>query len=209
MSVADIVVLVIVLLSGIIAFRLGIVRVILSLGGWVGATLATIYSYSYTRPLAREWIENELIADILAGTAIFVLSMIVLTLISQAIANVVRDSSLGMLDRSFGLLIGLMIGGVIISGGYIFSQQGLKLTDQSSFYKDSKTLPLVKRGAMTLSALAPDEWGVSVSLDRLTDREDQFRSLMSPKPEPRGEKKESGYKPAERREMDRLIRNHQ
>ena len=116
MNVADIVVLVIVLLSGIIAFRLGIVRVILGLAGWVGATLVTIYSYSYTRPLAREWIDNELIADILAGTAIFILTMVVLTLISHAIASSVRESSFGMLDRSFGLITGLMIGGILVSG---------------------------------------------------------------------------------------------
>ena len=67
MSVADIVVLVSVLLSGIIALRLGLVRVILGLGGWVGATLATIYGYSYARPYARDWIGNELIADIAGG----------------------------------------------------------------------------------------------------------------------------------------------
>lgn len=209
MSFADIVVIVVVLLSGIIALRLGLVRVVLGLAGWVGATLATIYGYSYARPYAREWIGNELIADIAAGAAIFVVSMIVLTFISHAISGSVRDSSFGMLDRSFGLLAGLLIGGVIISGGYIFSQQVLEMTDQSSFYKGSKSLPLVKRGATLLAGAAPDGWGLSVSSPPDTNRDSQFRSLMSPKPETRGSERDPGYKPAERQEMDRLIRSHQ
>ena len=209
MSVADIVVLVIVLLSGIIALRLGLVSVILGLAGWVGATLATIYGYSYARPYARDWIGNELIADISAGAAIFVVSMIVLTFISHAISGGVRDSSFGMLDRSFGLLAGLAIGGIVVSGGYIFSQQVLEMTDQSSFYKGSKTLPLVKRGATVLASAAPDGWGLTTSTAPEKNRESQFRSLMSPKPETRGAERDPGYKPAERNEMDRLIRNHQ
>lgn len=209
MSVADIVVLVVVLLSGIIALRLGLVRVVLGLAGWVGATLATIYGYSYARPFAREWIGHELIADIAAGAAIFVVSMIVLTFISHAIAGSVRDSSFGMLDRSFGLLAGLVIGSVIVSGGYIFSQQVLEMTDQSSFYKGSKSLPLVKRGATILASAAPDGWGLSLPSAPQPDRDSQFRSLMSPKPETRGTERDPGYKPAERKEMDRLIRSHQ
>ena len=209
MSIADIFVLVVVFLSGVIAFRLGLVRVILGLAGWVGATLVTVYSYSFMRPIAREWIGNELVADISAGAAVFIASMIILTLLSHAIASGVRESSLGMLDRSFGLLAGLLIGGIIVSGGYIFGQQGLNLTDQSSFYRGSKTLPLVKRSAMILATAAPNNWGLSVSIGTTTDRESQFRSLMAPRPKASGTDRSSGYKPGEREDMDRLIRSHQ
>ena len=104
MNTADIAVVVIVVLCGIIALRLGLVRVVLGLAGWVGATLATIYGYSHARPYAREWIGHELIADIAAGAAIFVVTMIILTFVSHAIAGGVRDSAFGMLDRTFGLL---------------------------------------------------------------------------------------------------------
>ena len=61
MNTADIAVAVIVVLCGIIALRLGLVRVVLGLAGWVGAGLATIYGYSYAQPYAREYIGNELI----------------------------------------------------------------------------------------------------------------------------------------------------
>jgi membrane protein required for colicin V production len=209
MNTADIAVAVIVVLCGIIALRLGLVRVVLGLAGWVGAGLATIYGYSHARPYAREWIGHELIADIAAGAAIFVVTMIILTFISHAIAGGVRDSAFGMLDRTFGLLAGLAIGAAVVSGGYIFSQQVFELTDNSSFYKGAKTLPLLKRGANILASAAPSDWGLKPPKAPADDRDSTFRSLLSPKPGTAGDKRKSGYKPEERQEMDRLIRSHQ
>ena len=209
MNTADIAVAVIIVLCGIIALRLGLVRVVLGLAGWVGATLATIYGYAHARPYAREWIGNELIADIAAGAVIFVVTMLVLTFISHAIAGGVRDSAFGMLDRTFGLLVGLAIGAVVVSGGYIFSQQVFELTDNSSFYKGAKTLPLLKRGANILASAAPSEWGLKSRKVPDANRDGTFRSLLSPKPESAGGERKSGYKPEERQEMDRLIRSHQ
>tara|TARA_R110002126_G_scaffold20441_19_gene75647 strand:- start:3157 stop:3786 length:630 start_codon:yes stop_codon:yes gene_type:complete len=209
MNTADIAVAVIIVLCGIIALRLGLVRVILGLAGWVGATLATVYGFSHARPYAREWIGQELIADIAAGAAIFVVSMIVLTLISHAIAGGVRDSAFGMLDRTFGFLAGLAIGAVVVSGGYLFSQQVLDLNDQSAFYKGAKTLPLLKRGANMLVSAVPSELGLKPPAVPDADRDGTFRSLLSPKPESAGNERKSGYKPEERQEMDRLIRSHQ
>ena len=99
MNNADIVVAVIIVFCGIIALRLGLVRVVLGLAGWVGASLATIYGYSYTQPYSREYIGNGLIADVVAGAAIFVVTMVVLTFISHAIAGGVRGSAFGMEDN--------------------------------------------------------------------------------------------------------------
>lgn len=209
MNTADIAVAVIVVLCGIIALRLGLVRVVLGLAGWVGATLATMYGYSHARPFAREWIGNELIADIAAGAVIFVVSMIVLTFISHAIAGGVRDSGFGMLDRTFGLLAGLAIGAVVVSGGYIFSQQVFEMDDNSPFYSGAKSLPLLKRGADMLASAAPSDWGLKPQAAPKTNRDDTFRSLLSPKPGSGGGERKSGYKSEERQEMDRLIRSHQ
>jgi membrane protein required for colicin V production len=209
MNTADIAVAVIIVLCGIIALRLGLVRVILGLAGWVGAGLATIYGYSYAQPYAREFIGNELVADIAAGAGIFVVTMIILTVISHAIAGGVRDSAFGMLDRTFGFLVGLAIGGVIVSGGYIFSQQVFEMDDTGSFYKDAKSLPLLRRGANMLASAAPAAWGLKKQQPAGASPDSTFRSLLSPKPEAAGDERKSGYKPAERQEMDRLIRSHQ
>ena len=181
----------------------------LGLAGWVGAGLATIYGYSYAQPYAREFIGNELIADIAAGAGIFVVTMLVLTFISHAIAGGVRDSAFGMLDRTFGFLVGLTIGGVIVSGGYIFSQQVFEMDDNASFYQGAKTLPILKRGANILASAAPAQWGLKQQKPSGASPDSTFRSLLSPKPGGADTERKSGYKSVERQEMDRLIRSHQ
>ena len=209
MTTADIVFVVIIVLCGIIALRLGLIRVVLGLAGWIGAGLATIYGYSYAQPYAREYVGNELIADIAAGAAIFIVTILVLTYINHAIAGEVRDSAFGLLDRSCGLLVGLAIGGVIVSGGYIFSQQVFGMEDNGSFYKGAKTMPLVKRGANLLASAAPAAWGLKQQSRSGASPDSNFRSLLSPKPAGAEIERKSGYKSEERVEMDRLIRSHQ
>ena len=209
MNTADIAVAVIIVVCGIIALRLGLVRVVLGLAGWVGAGLATIYGYSYAQPYAREFIGNELIADIAAGAGIFVVTMLILTFISHAIAGGVRDSAFGMLDRTFGFLVGLAIGGVIVSGGYIFSQQVFEMDDNASFYQGAKTLPILKRGANIIASTAPAQWGLKQQKPSGASPDSTFRSLLSPKPGGADTERKSGYKSEERQEMDRLIRSHQ
>ena len=90
MNIADIIVLIILLLSSIVAFRLGFIRVVLSMTTWVGATFATVYGYPYAIPIARDWIGTELAADIAAGAAIFVTTMILLTIVSHSITGSVQ-----------------------------------------------------------------------------------------------------------------------
>ena len=81
-----------------------------------------------------------------------------------------------MLDRSFGFLAGISIGAIIVSGGFILSQQVLGMTDASEFYKGSKALPLVKRGANILAQTMPDNWEVSVPSVPDINRDERFRS---------------------------------
>ncbi|MEX2455534.1 MAG: CvpA family protein [Rhodospirillaceae bacterium] len=209
MSVADIVVVVVLLVSGIIALRLGIVRVVLGLGAWVGATFATMYAFPYAQPYGRQWVDDGIIGDIAAGAAVFVVSMIVLSLVSSLVAGGVRDSSFGALDRTFGLLAGLAIGATIVSGGYIFSKQVFDLNDNSDFYRDARSLPLVRRGAAILSSATPESWQLRVDPPPAADSEGAFRNLLIPQAKESGPGGESGYNNNERQEMDRLIRSHQ
>lgn len=209
MSPADILVAVVLLVCGVIALRLGLVRVVLGLAGWVGASLVTIYGFSTARPFAREWIGGDLIADIAAGATLFIISMIVLTFISHAVSGSVRESGFGALDRSLGLVAGLAIGGVLISSGYALSKQVFNVTDDWSFYRDARSLPLVKRGASSLLSMAPSGWGIQADQPKTGNADETFRTLLEPKTEPAGPKPKPGYNTNERQEMDRLFRSHQ
>ena len=123
MVIADFVVIGIVVIAGLVAFSLGVVRVALGLGGWIGAGLATLYGFSYVRPIAHRWIESALFADIAGGSALFVISLIIFTLIGHAIAERVRQSSFGALDRSLGMVSGLVLGAFLVCVGFIVMRE--------------------------------------------------------------------------------------
>ena len=140
MSIADIAVVAIIVLAGLIAFSLGFVRVVLALAGWVGAAFATLYGFPYLKPFARDWISIGFVADAAAGAAIFILSLIVLTIISHSIGRLIRSSGLSALDRSVGLVFGLFLGGVVVSLAYLGLAWAVDLpNEQPEWYRSART----------------------------------------------------------------------
>ena len=95
LPIADIVILVVLLISALLAFARGFVKEMLSVFAWVGAALAALYGFPYVRPLARKYVSVEIVADLIAGAAVFVVALIRLSILSQAISSGVRQSAVG------------------------------------------------------------------------------------------------------------------
>ena len=204
MSPADILVAVVLVVSGFVAFRLGLVRVALWLAGWVGAAAVTIYGLSHARPFARQWLGDGIAADIVAAAALFLVSLVVLTYVKNAIAGRVRRSAIGPLDRTLGLALGLVLGVAIVSGAYLGGRH-FGLSDNWEFYRDARSLPLVRQAAGFIAALAPSDWAEMPSSVPVPDAEQRFRTLLSPQTKSEPQRTEPGYSADERRELDRLF----
>ncbi|HWA44668.1 MAG TPA: CvpA family protein [Hypericibacter adhaerens] len=156
MTSADLIIIAILALSALLAFMRGFVREVLSIGAWVGAALATIYGFPIAQPFARKYIEVALFADIAAGVAIFVVALIVLTVLSHALSRNVRDSALGAVDRSLGLLFGLVRGAVLVCLAYLVMAWAIPQEDRPVWVAQSRTLPLVQQGAGLLLKILPE-----------------------------------------------------
>jgi membrane protein required for colicin V production len=156
MTSADLIIIAILALSALLAFMRGFVREVLSIGAWVGAALATIYGFPLAQPYARKYIEVALFADIAAGVAIFVLALIILTILSHALSKNVRDSALGAVDRSLGLLFGLVRGAVLVCLAYLVMAWAIPQEDRPGWVAQSRTLPLVQQGADLLLKILPE-----------------------------------------------------
>ncbi len=212
MSALDIGVVAIILISGLIAFSMGFVRLVLGLLGWVGAAFATLYGFSYVRPLAQQWISVGFLADAAAGLSIFLVTLIILTIVSHAIGRRVRSSVLSALDRSVGLAFGLFLGAVIASLGYIsigaLTDLSKDAAQQPEWIKTARTRPWLEWGSTKLKSLAPPEFGGTNQgiPSSLEDTRKRFLKLNEPETRKPDEQKRQGYSEQERREMDRLIR---
>ena len=216
----DLAVIAVVLISGVLAFFRGFVKEVLSIVGWVGAAFATLYLFTPAAPFARRYLSPTLLADAVTALAIFLVVLIVLSVISHAIAARVRDSALSALDRSLGFLFGLLRGAVLVTIAYLLVSWLVPIADQPQMLRQAKALPLVSTAGDLLLRILPPEArervhsAVGTAGARAKDAADTARSLQhltqpggsASTPDSSGE---SGYKGDERRSLDNLIRNNQ
>lgn len=155
---ADLVVIGVVLLSALLAFARGFVREVLSIGGWVGAAVGTLFLFPVARPYMRHYISPIMLADIVTGVGIFITLLIILTAISHQVAKGVRGSALNAIDRSLGFLFGIVRGLVIVSLAYLAVQWIWPVGggNEPAWLKDSKTRTYVEACANFLQSLVPD-----------------------------------------------------
>ncbi len=212
-NLTDAAVVLVILISGLLAFFRGLVHEVLAVISWIGAALATIYGFPYTRPYASELISVPLIADMVAGTGIFLVTLIVLSVLTNLIARRIRHSALGPLDRSLGLVFGFLRGAALIAVAWLAFALLLPREDHPEWITEAKVRPLVERGATLLVSFLPErlrrEIGVKsgAAKDGLEElrRLQDYRILLDPPAKSDAPAGEPGYNTRERDEMQRAI----
>lgn len=212
-TAGDILVFLVLVLSGALAFARGFVREALSIAAWVGAAVITVFTLPYASPLLRDLIDNELVSDFIAGVLIFILALIGLSVGGHYATKMVRDSALSMLDRSLGLAFGLLRGMILLSLGYmLFVWLVPNHRDHPDWFSEAKTLPLVEEAADILRVVVPED-AIDDGLDRAEDTLDRLGRLApdliegrpDPAANPDASDDEAGYNRGARDEMDRLL----
>jgi membrane protein required for colicin V production len=210
-NLLDLIVIAVILLSGVFALARGFVKEVLSIVSWVGAVFATLYGFPIASAFARQFISSPLIADGLAGGTLFLVTLFALSFVSGLIANRVRGSTIGSVDRSLGFVFGLVRGFVLVSIAYLALSWALPPAEQPQWVRAAKTMPLLEQGSAMLIAVAPSEFGgpaparPTAPTDQQRTRSAQDSPVSNPLPPGGG----PGYKMDERREMDRLIQGTQ
>jgi len=149
MNLLDIIVIGVILLSGLFAFARGFVKEALSVAAWVGAAFAVLYGLPYAAPFAERFLPKGPVADAAAALALFLAALIVLSLATSAIAGRVKESSLSAVDRTLGLVFGLVRGLVLVCLLYVALSWALPAgrQQQPGWIAEAKTLPLLANGA--------------------------------------------------------------
>jgi len=217
-NIVDLGVFGVLLISALLAFSRGLVREVLSIGAWVAAALATIYGLPHLHDIARRYISVPLVADAVTGVTIFIVTLIVCAAISHRLARNVRGSSFGTLDRSLGLLFGIVRGAVLICLAYLaFIWAMPNEADQPDVVKQARSLPIVAEGADLLRKLLPKDAfdrGAAAADEAKTQVEQQItnqvlQTITQPAPKPAAPKNDPGYNANERKDLDRLIQGSQ
>ena len=155
MNVVDIVIVAVIIISGIFAFIRGFVQETLSVVGWIGAAAATVYTFNAVNPVVLGYVENEPLAIGITIVGTFVITLVVLSLISHSIAVRVRASSVSALDRTLGFLFGLARGAVVVIAAYLALEWALPPEDQPVWIREARLTPYAIRGGEVAKELVP------------------------------------------------------
>ncbi|WP_193370819.1 CvpA family protein [Pelagibius marinus] len=156
-NLADLIVIIVLVVSGIFAFVRGFVHEVLAVGSWVGAAFVTLYAYPHVQPWVLGVIAVEFIASLLTGVGLFLVTLVLFSVLTRILSNRIQQSSLGALDRSLGLLFGFARGAVIVVLAWLALDYVVIEDERPGWIQEAKSRPLVERGADMLLTLVPAE----------------------------------------------------
>src|ERR1700759_1236658 len=119
-TILDLILLGVMLISGLLAMVRGFMREILSIAAWGTAALVTLYSFNKLLPTAKSYFNNDTVASVVVVAGVFVATLIVVSVITVRISDMILDSRIGALDRTLGFLFGLARGLLIVVVAFLF-----------------------------------------------------------------------------------------
>lgn len=239
--IIDIVVGAVLLISALISFFRGFIREVLTIAGVAGGGLAALTFGSSLSPVFRKWlgvvdgqpvtklfdlIPMTIIADVCAYAAIFIAVVITISVISHFISSGVKAMGLGPIDRTFGVIFGIVRAVLLL--GLLYLPFHLLMDDaaKEKYFGTSKTHIYVEKTSNFIAGFLPSSKEVKDKVEDVTDGQIKQKLLdhdilnngnsdpiileqldQEPADENKTENEETGtgYKTKQRRELEDLL----
>jgi len=201
-TLLDIVLFAVMLISGLLAMVRGFMREILSIIAWILAAGATLYAYSKLLPLAKQYFNNDIVAAVAVIGGVFLLTLLIVSIVTVRISDMVLDSRVGALDRTVGFLFGLARGLVIVVVAFMFFSWLVPDRSQPEWVRSAKSrVVLTGTGQWLMSMLPEDPEGTI--LKKLKKPRPEDTETPETAPGQRSELGKSGAGPANARHWSR------
>jgi len=158
MTWVDLAVLAVLVVSALLAFMRGLVREVLGLAAWVGAIFCGVWALPRVRPHFQQWLGTSPWIDPIAFGVVFLVALIVLMLISRWISALVRASPISGLDRTLGLVFGLVRGAALCIVAYIGAGLVIQVDRWPQPVLNAESVWPVYRGASWVVEQLPPEY---------------------------------------------------
>lgn len=225
----DVIILIVVAISALIALSRGLVKEVLSIIGWILATMAVIYILPVVMPFAKEYISNGYVAGVVSSLFILILFFIFWIYATAGVVSKIRTSKLNGMDRMLGLFFGIARAFLLVVLFYILVSWMIPADRQSETLTKSKYFQLAGKFAQPLEEMIPEET-IKLIKEKTKNSDEQkteeekdeesgvdalFEKLAQPKVKKEVKEKNKqvikenfgGYKESERDNLDRLIEN--
>ncbi len=183
----DLILLLVMLVSGLLATIRGFMREILSIGAWGIAALTTLYSYQRVLPTVQQYFSSNTVATAVTAVSIFLITLMLVSILTVRISDLILDSRVGALDRTLGFLFGLGRGLLIVVVAYLFFDWLVPDRSKPEWVLNAKSKVVIKSTGDWLKSMLPDDPESTI-----------LKRLKRPKPE---EQDQPGATPGQRSEV--------
>jgi membrane protein required for colicin V production len=200
----DLILFGIMLISGLLALMRGFTREVLSLVAWGAAAFAAYFAIKQQAllDLAMPYVDKPILAQIAVGAIAFIITLIIVSLISVKISDSVVDSAAGAFDRTLGFIYGLARGFVLVAIAYLFYGWLLPFDKQEDWVRNAASLPAIKTVGETLLTFMPPDIAETLSNTALMKNPDAPAGTVT---QPAPATPEAGYQSGETQGLDNLI----
>ncbi len=155
-SYLDLGLLAVILVSALLAMLRGFTREILAIASWIAAAVAGAYLFPYLAPYLKPYLAKDLWADIAAGTIIFFVALILVSIVTVNLSDAVLDSKVGALDRSLGFLFGAARGFILCAIAFVFFYKLDTDVDKwPGWVRNAKMRPVLQSVGDDMQAMLP------------------------------------------------------
>jgi membrane protein required for colicin V production len=153
----DLLLLGVMLISGLLAMIRGFIREVLSITAWAAAAVATVLLYGRLLPIAKANISSDLIAAGAVIAGVFLITLVIVSIITVRISDMILDSRVGALDRTLGFLFGLGRGLIIVVVAFLFFAWLVPAPKQPDGVRNAKSLRALQLTGNWLQDLLPQD----------------------------------------------------
>ena len=160
---------------------------------------------------------DRLLSQLAAGFGLFVISLVVLTILTGMVLRTVRASGLSPIDRTLGFIFGLARGAFLVCLAYLLLVVSVQPNDWPAWIREAKSEPYLHEGADVLRSFLPESLKIksaeavdsaTKALSPAIEADRAMRALTNPAPAaaPKPESAPApGYRQGDQRGLDRLI----
>jgi membrane protein required for colicin V production len=168
----DLVLLGVMLVSGLLAMIRGFMREILSITAWGAAAAVTLFAYPRLLPIAKANISSDIVAAVAVVGGVFLITLLIVSVITVRVSDMILDSRIGALDRTLGFLFGLARGLVIVVVAFLFFAWLVPDRSQPDWVRSAKSRVVLQGTGDWLMSMLPDDPESTI-----------LKRLKKPKPE--------------------------
>lgn len=172
MTVVDVVIIFVILLSALFSLIRGFVKEAISLVTWLLAIWISAHFSAKLSPMLP--MDSEAVRQVAAFGMLFVLTLLIGVLVNVIIAKFVKKTGLSSADRLLGVVFGLLRGALIIVV-FVFIG-GMTTLPQQEWWQTSALLERFESVAVVLKDYFPENM---LSFDRVEDQvQDQVQDQV-------------------------------